>query len=704
MTPQEALVAIAREYGSSITISHMRHVRAMLLERCPEAGHRRRVDLLILASNDGVPRALVQVADRTRIADLARRMVDDHDIGEENARWAVGTWALALGVSKAPVADLRPSDPVRPPAPERVPDPAPVADPGRPALVVDTGAEGLLDSIGVRTTSDATSDDPILGREGTLIGLILDLRKAEDDTWNAVSVRDLEPLADLLDRGERRAADPDLSPFARKAWMDARERGALVQYVFSNLATARDAWKSASHPAVAKALGDASKCLEDLAALPVPSGGSRRRADAGLRQRIGDAKAALDTYATTLATMARHCETFVKRVEQGTTFMDAWSMVCKLAGSPKKTALAGLHAVDALLDQRTVPALAGEFDELFSTQWQQFPIAPPPLTLSLVPDPLKTQATVLREKAILVHFRQGMTFRGALPWVAATFWGAHLLVWAFSFTMGLLAERWTDRRMVFGATLAMWQPLLALLLLFVVTTPLAWLARRSAPLTGLVTIPGSAILTWALIAIIGPMAPFNGFKAQTQPPCTAPDAALAGITTAPRNGGTGVATETFNVPAPATPTFTPTPVSYLVTTPGDPANLTGRLSGTSNGCDFRFAAPTPPDPLRAGQVIGLVPVTRTATRIPTVAAQPPTGSPTPVPVSAPPAPVPNGTDPDDEETAATPLQTAGNQPTATAVSNRQSPPPARSATPPSATTAPSQPAPSQTATPGDGKR
>ena len=140
MTPQEALVAIAHEYGSSVTISHMRHVRGMLLERCPEAEHRPGVDLLILAGNDGVPRALVPMADATRIADLARRMVDDHGMADEHARWAVGTWALALGVSTAPVIDLRPSDPVRPPVPERVPDPAPVADPGRPTLVVDASA------------------------------------------------------------------------------------------------------------------------------------------------------------------------------------------------------------------------------------------------------------------------------------------------------------------------------------------------------------------------------------------------------------------------------------------------------------------------------------------------------------------------------------------------------------------------------------
>ena len=105
MTPQEALVAIAREYGSSVTISHMRHVRAMLLERCPEAVHRRRVDLLILAGNDGVPRALVHVADGTRIADLARRMVDDHDTSPEGARWAVETWALALGAAAQETTD-----------------------------------------------------------------------------------------------------------------------------------------------------------------------------------------------------------------------------------------------------------------------------------------------------------------------------------------------------------------------------------------------------------------------------------------------------------------------------------------------------------------------------------------------------------------------------------------------------------------------
>ena len=125
MTPQEALVAIAREYDRSVTISHMRHVRGMLLERCPEARHRRGVDLLILAGNDGVSRALTATADGTRIADLARRMVDDHGIGDEHARWAVETWALALGVSTAPVTDLRPSDPVRRQVPERMPDPVP---------------------------------------------------------------------------------------------------------------------------------------------------------------------------------------------------------------------------------------------------------------------------------------------------------------------------------------------------------------------------------------------------------------------------------------------------------------------------------------------------------------------------------------------------------------------------------------------------
>ena len=63
ITPNEDFVAIEREYGSSVTISHMGHVLGLLLQRRPEAGRLRGVDLLILAGNDGVSRALIAMAD-----------------------------------------------------------------------------------------------------------------------------------------------------------------------------------------------------------------------------------------------------------------------------------------------------------------------------------------------------------------------------------------------------------------------------------------------------------------------------------------------------------------------------------------------------------------------------------------------------------------------------------------------------------------
>ena len=143
MTPQDALRQLVKQ-DRARSLDDPAWVRAMLSDWCPEPEHRRQVNLLVLACREGVGRDLAgnvgRAIDGFAIARLVSRLVDGHATADEHARWAVGTWALALGVSTAPVTDLRPSDPVRPPVPERVPDPAPVADPGRPALVVDAGA------------------------------------------------------------------------------------------------------------------------------------------------------------------------------------------------------------------------------------------------------------------------------------------------------------------------------------------------------------------------------------------------------------------------------------------------------------------------------------------------------------------------------------------------------------------------------------
>ena len=143
MTPQDALRQLVKQ-DRARSLDDPAWVRAMLSDWCPEPEHRRQVNLLVLACREGVGRDLAgnvgRAIDGFAIARLVSRLVDGHATADEHARWAVGTWALALGVMAAQPANVRASDPVRLPVPVRVPDPAPVADPGRPALVVDAGA------------------------------------------------------------------------------------------------------------------------------------------------------------------------------------------------------------------------------------------------------------------------------------------------------------------------------------------------------------------------------------------------------------------------------------------------------------------------------------------------------------------------------------------------------------------------------------
>ena len=166
-------------------------VRGMLADLCPETEHRRQVNLLVLAQSEGVARDLAVISngsiDGFAVARLVARLVDNHDTAPESARWAVGRWAEALGVSIAPGIELRPPksvsgppptpphaavsaalqsttepeplvplkqvqtpEPVRPPAPYRlVPDPAPVSSPmsergAAPAQPADRGAGRVL--------------------------------------------------------------------------------------------------------------------------------------------------------------------------------------------------------------------------------------------------------------------------------------------------------------------------------------------------------------------------------------------------------------------------------------------------------------------------------------------------------------------------------------------------------------------------------
>ncbi len=96
-------------------------VRGMLADLCPETEHRRQVNLLVLAQSEGVARDLAVISngsiDGFAVARLVARLVDNHDTAPESARWAVGRWAEALGVSIAPGIELRPPKSVSGPPP-----------------------------------------------------------------------------------------------------------------------------------------------------------------------------------------------------------------------------------------------------------------------------------------------------------------------------------------------------------------------------------------------------------------------------------------------------------------------------------------------------------------------------------------------------------------------------------------------------------
>ena len=182
----------------------------MLSDWCPEPEHRRQVNLLVLAHSEGVGRDLAgnvgRAIDGFAIARLVSRLVDGHGMADEHARWAVGTWALALGVMAAQPANVRASDPVRLPVPVRVPDPAPVADPGRPALVVDAGAVwGAYATIGEAIRASVVPGTlitvkPGIYRERVVIDRVVEIVGEGDRARIVVEATDATALTVTADR------------------------------------------------------------------------------------------------------------------------------------------------------------------------------------------------------------------------------------------------------------------------------------------------------------------------------------------------------------------------------------------------------------------------------------------------------------------------------------------------------------------------
>jgi len=106
--PRQKLCEIIAKYGYSLC-EDPRRCEGLLRDLCGE--HKREIFVLIcalkervaddlLASQDGIPREVL-------LSRLMKRLQDNLALSEDAARWAVETWALALGRTSRSITPLR---------------------------------------------------------------------------------------------------------------------------------------------------------------------------------------------------------------------------------------------------------------------------------------------------------------------------------------------------------------------------------------------------------------------------------------------------------------------------------------------------------------------------------------------------------------------------------------------------------------------
>ncbi len=105
-----ALSDIMRTAGAEV-IAEPQRLQALLAERCGSS--ELEINLLVSAAEDGVPSALSGSSDgppTEAAADrLARQLEASRGIEYRRARWAVDSWAMALGVAQPPSPPSRPT-------------------------------------------------------------------------------------------------------------------------------------------------------------------------------------------------------------------------------------------------------------------------------------------------------------------------------------------------------------------------------------------------------------------------------------------------------------------------------------------------------------------------------------------------------------------------------------------------------------------
>jgi parallel beta-helix repeat protein len=146
--PRQKLVEIIARYGPAL-VHEYRRCEGLLRDYC--SGYRREVAVLtsaleervgadLLAANNKLPREVV-------LAKLATRLHDNLAMEQAAARWAVNSWALALGfISKTELKSLEQADrqpiPIKAPATQANDQSQPAISPLSATLVVSASGDG----------------------------------------------------------------------------------------------------------------------------------------------------------------------------------------------------------------------------------------------------------------------------------------------------------------------------------------------------------------------------------------------------------------------------------------------------------------------------------------------------------------------------------------------------------------------------------
>ncbi|MBI3734320.1 MAG: hypothetical protein HY259_12830 [Chloroflexi bacterium] len=124
IVPRRRLAELISQQGRALS-DDPRRCKALLLDICGE--HKREINVLIAAQEEKIPADLLKspagVPRALLLEQLTRRLHDNRGLAEEFARWAVESWALALGIVTD--AELQPApNPKAPPTPRADPDSA----------------------------------------------------------------------------------------------------------------------------------------------------------------------------------------------------------------------------------------------------------------------------------------------------------------------------------------------------------------------------------------------------------------------------------------------------------------------------------------------------------------------------------------------------------------------------------------------------